>query len=97
MKHRYQDLIDILEEVSHVTEIPVSDIKGSSRKSDVSLARQLYCYLAREQTIRSALVIGQLVNRGRDNTLKAIKSIRNLLTTKDCDTVFFISILGGGN
>ena len=90
---RYSDLANILSSVSEVTGIPIGAIKSNDRTREVTQARHIYCYLAREKTGRSIEIVGSMVNLSRVATLQAIRKIKGFIDIKDPDTTYLLSIL----
>lgn len=68
---------NILKSVSTVFQIRVSDLKGTSRKKDVALARQAAMYLAKEMIRESLIMIGASFGKTHSTILHACKTIEN--------------------
>lgn len=67
----------ILKSVATVFQIRVSDLKGTSRKKDVALARQAAMYLAKEMMQESLIMIGASFGKTHSTILHACKTIEN--------------------
>jgi len=66
----------ILEIVSTVTNIPVSDIISKSRKQEIVLARHISMYCSRFKTSLNLLTIAQ--NHGKNNHATVIHACENI-------------------
>ncbi len=67
----------ILKSVATVFQVRVSDLKGTSRKKDVALARQAAMYLAKEMIRESLIMIGASFGKTHSTILHACKTIEN--------------------
>lgn len=63
---------DIIQNVSDIFGVPVSDLKGRGRKQHISRARQVCYALIRELTDMSLPSIGRLMNRDHSTVIYAI-------------------------
>ena len=70
-------LNDILTNVSEVTEVDIDDIRGSSRRREYVMARQLYCILAHELTGTSLASVGSLINRDHSTVIYLITQFQH--------------------
>jgi chromosomal replication initiation ATPase DnaA len=55
----------ILSQVAEEFDCPEADIKGPSRKKELVIARQAYCYLSRQFSEKSGEEIGRMISRDR--------------------------------
>ena len=67
----------ILKSVATVFQVRVSDLKGTSRKKDVALARQAAMYLAKEMIRESLIMIGASFGKTHSTILHACKTIES--------------------
>ena len=67
----------ILKSVATVFQVRVSDLKGTSRKKDVALARQAAMYLAKEMIQESLIMIGASFGKTHSTILHACKTIES--------------------
>jgi chromosomal replication initiation ATPase DnaA len=86
-------LEDILSAVSAASGVSVEalkvggGIKGKRGSRDVTTARQIYCYMAREKTGYSLKKIGKVVNRNHATALYSIETIRGYVEIGDRDII----------
>ena len=67
----------ILMSVSAVFEVRISDLKGTARTKDISVARQVAMYLAKELINESLIMIGASFGKTHSTILHACKTIEN--------------------
>jgi chromosomal replication initiator protein len=67
----------ILKSVATVFQVRVSDLKGTSRKKNVALARQAAMYLAKEMIQESLIMIGASFGKTHSTILHACKTIES--------------------
>ena len=68
---------NILKSVSAVFEVRISDLKGTARTKDISVARQVAMYLAKELINESLIMIGASFGKTHSTILHACKTIEN--------------------
>jgi len=73
----------IVEAVSRHFGLPVSDVRGKSRRADLVLARQIAMYLARELVGDSFAEIGGQFSRDHSTVMHACTKISDLLAAAD--------------
>ncbi len=71
-----------LENYSAIINIPIEELIGSSRIPRIALARQVYWYYLRKYTY-SFDRIGRMFGRKRPTILSGVRTIKNLIQTKD--------------
>ena len=74
----------LLNLVSKVTDIPVSDIKSKSRKREVVTARHTFCYACQNMPHLfskpvSLVSIGDIINRGHATVIYSVKQFESFL------------------
>ncbi len=67
----------ILKSVATVFQVRINDLKGTSRTKDISLARQIAMYLAKELINDSLMMIGASFGKTHSTILHACKTIEN--------------------
>lgn len=67
----------ILKAVATVFQVRVSDLKGTSRTSQIAIARQVSMYLAKEMMSESLVMIGASFGKTHSTILHACKTIEN--------------------
>jgi len=72
---------NILKTVSTMYEVRVSDLKGTSRKQNIALARQVAMFLAKEMMQESLVMIGASFGKTHSTILHACKTIENKIKT----------------
>jgi chromosomal replication initiation ATPase DnaA len=78
----------ILKKIANKTNVEISDIKSDSRKANIVLARQLFCYVSDKEwdtdlnSTNKLIAIGEQINRKRSNIIHSINVIENLLLQK---------------
>lgn len=70
---------NILKSVSTVFEVRVSDLKGTSRKKEIAMARQIAMFLAKEMITESLIMIGASFGKTHSTILHACKSVETKL------------------
>ncbi len=71
----------IIKIVSNILEIPIEEIKGSSRQKDVAFARQIAMYVIRLTTNKTLQEIARIFGKKDHSTvLHAIKKIKSLIS-----------------
>ena len=80
-KETYESLEDLTISVSELTLISVYKIIGPSRKREITEARQIVMYIARENKMGSFQFISNYFNRTHTAVLSAHEVVGNLLTT----------------
>lgn len=78
-----------LQIISSVTGIPIPEILGKSRKSEIVEARHLLCYSLRKRHTTSE--VGRMVNIDHSSVVHAVKKIKDLLSINDKRAVELIS------
>lgn len=74
----------ILELVSYATFMPKNLVVSSSRKRELVIARQIYCYYAKKHTKFTLAVIGSNVgDRDHATVLHAIKEVEKIISKKE--------------
>lgn len=73
---------DVLNAVSTVTGITISELVGKSHLGHISAARKLYYYMACEKTSATLRIIGNEVNRRHSTVLIYHKRIGEWLTIR---------------
>lgn len=83
LTHQGASLDDIMKSVSNETGISEHLIKSRRRKSEITFARHLFCYLSKRFTADSLKSIGNYVG-GRDHTtaIHANSSLQDLIDTE---------------
>ena len=72
-----------LKRACDIAGVKVEDAIGRSRKQELVLARQLYCYLARLNTNASLAKIGYFINRDHVSVLHSLNKAKWYLEVKD--------------
>lgn len=67
----------ILEKTSRITKIPLSEIKGKSRKREVVRARQMSMFVSKKITSLGVVYIGYKHNRNHATVTHAVKTIES--------------------
>ena len=82
-------LEEILNAVSVETGIDTETLKSRSREANVNMARQIYFYIAREETTRSYREVGSIVNRDHATVLYAHRKLADtrFITDKEQNTI----------
>lgn len=75
------DLSTILDVVSEIYSVGITDIKGKSRKGEICMARHAYCYFAKRYTRITLKDIGNEIG-GRDHST-ALHSVRTIVNCVD--------------
>ncbi len=68
----------IMDVVCGVLSVNKEDLKGLSRKREITEARQIYCSLARKYTKKSLGFIGNTVNRDHSTVISSIEVCEDL-------------------
>ena len=76
-------LHDILEKVSYASGVSIDDIKGRKRNSDICVARQIYCYIARKKTKASLRDIGDIIYRDHACVINSCRRANALIDIND--------------
>jgi chromosomal replication initiation ATPase DnaA len=71
----------VLMAVCRLTGVSPEDVKSKSRRLDVVIVRQVYCYAARELTGASMKGIGEVVNRDHATVIHSYRVVQNMLAT----------------
>lgn len=77
------ELINILELCSNTFNIEKSVIVGKKRLAKIVIARQFYCYFARNYTNCTLQEIGSFIKKDHATVIHAVNSIDNYLYIKD--------------
>ena len=81
-KARPKGMLDeIMDVVCEVTNINKEAISGKSRKRELSVCRQLFCYFAKRDTANTLELMGNYINRHHSTVLWGIEQTKNLLTS----------------
>jgi chromosomal replication initiation ATPase DnaA len=73
----------VLTEVCRLTGTDPDIIKSKSRRLDVVIVRQVYCYTARELTGASMKEIGKVINRNHATVIYSCRVIADAMTISD--------------
>lgn len=65
--------------VSKQTGIEESELKGRTRKGEISIARQICMYFVKKKTLKSLKEIGLLFNRDHSTAIHNIRVIENMI------------------
>jgi len=76
-------LSDILADVSEASGVSVEQITGESRKEEIRIARQMFCYVARKTGKWSDEQIGTEITRDRTTVIHSCDVVENMLDTKE--------------
>lgn len=79
--------ITMAKKVCDYYQIPYGQLMSKYRGEEVTLARQMSMYFARERTELNSEEIAQLFKRDRTTVLHSIQKIRGQLTNKFDDTI----------
>ena len=79
--------ITMTKKVCDYYQIPYGQLMSKYRGEEVTLARQMSMYFARERTELNSEEIAQLFKRDRTTVLHSIQKIRGQLTNKFDDTI----------
>lgn len=66
---------NIMKSVATVFEVRVSDLKGTSRKKEIAMARQIAMFLAKEMISESLIMIGASFGKTHSTILHACKTV----------------------
>ena len=77
------NLWDILDDVSKVFNIPISDIISKTKTSELVKCRRIYCYCCYILTDATTEKMCILINRERTNACHHVDMVRDLCQAKD--------------
>lgn len=79
-----------LEEFCSIYNVSEQDIKGSSRKSDISILRQLFAFILVKQG-KHPEEVAKTICRDRSTVLYAVKNMYDLIEVRDKRTTEYLS------
>jgi chromosomal replication initiator protein len=80
----------IINTVSHITKISISDMTSSCRKKELLFARYYAIYYLRKHTDMTLKELGLVMgNRDHATIINSLKIVNNLMETKQIDEVFY--------
>jgi len=92
-------LYKILKQVSVVAEISIDAMQGKSRKPEIVIARQLYCYLA--YTLKTFNVsyarIGSFICRDHTTVIYSIKKVEDAIDVQDAPIMRVLHVFAVDN
>jgi len=82
-KHQFTS-IDIFTKICNVANVDKEQVKSRSRKHEIVIVRQIFCYLARELTKDTDKEIGNVIERDHSSVVYSCKMVKNAFETRYC-------------
>ena len=80
-------ILNILDNICRTIRVNDTDVISESRKIEFVIARQIFCFVARELTGSKYSEIGKVINRDRTSVKYSCKKVRQNLKINDKKTV----------
>ena len=81
-KEQECSLEDILHDVSEASGVSIEEIAGQSRKGNIIVARQMFCYVARQKNKFKFRQIGKIIGKDHSTVINSVKTVKDMLQTR---------------